>query len=359
MTCVLKEVSTSMKVENVLNLAKRAEEQLSLAEILKKGEDACKDCNPLSPIVCVARCNIWKLKSELRKLYEKMKNPVFMINLLNTLKNKRRIQILKMISKRRFSISRLQQELKELGYYHSRKTIAEEYINALIEVGLADENQGQYHATTFGCRLNELLKDFNGLENILPPHSMCYEEVTLDMLLSEPKTFEDLKGVIPTKSVARVLSRLQKTGLIETAKEKDHVFYFRTKRDPENAKFSPTERRVYESIPVEGISGRKLAEIARISLRRTYKYLRKLKGKKMIFARKKRNSYNLTVKGAQVSIMLQGLRNLASETLEAAAQLVKEREPHELLMPDTSQARHRKKEKEVIPLTIIRPVKII
>jgi len=303
----------------------------------------------------MTRCDIWKLKNEYRKLYAKMKKQDFMVNLLNTLKNKRRLQILKMISKWRYSIGTLQKELKKLGYSHSQKTIAEEYTNPLIETGLADKIQSQYYATKFGSKINELVKNFHGFPNIFPPHSECYEEITLNMLLSGPKTFEDLKDVIPAKSVARVLSRLQSTELIETTKEKDYVFYFRTKRDPKKAKFSPTEKRVYESIPIEGASARKLAENVKISLRRTYKYLRKLKGKKMVFARKSPKSYTLTAKGAQVSIMLQNIGDLVTKILEAAAQLVTDKVAHELLMQDTSQVKYRKK--EIAPLTIIRCAK--
>ncbi len=341
-----------MESENHQNTQKGTWEQSSLTEVLKRSDEECKKCNPLTPLVCVTRCNIWKLKNEFRKLHEKIKDPDFVVNLLNTLKNKRRMQIMKIIFKGRYSIGRLQQELKKIGYYHSQKTIAEEYINPLIEVGLADEIQNQYYTTTFGNKLNELIKDFNDFENVFPPHSECYEEITLSTLLNEPKTFEDLKSIIPTKSVARVLSRLQRAGLIETSKENDYVFYFRTRRDPKKAKFSPTERRVYESIPLEGVSARKLAKNARISLRRAYKYLRKLKGKKMVFARKSPKSYTLTTKGTQVSIALQRISNLVTETLEAAAELVGDKGTYELLIPDIPQAKRAKREKEVVPLAL-------
>ena len=346
-----------MKTESTSNLPEGTEEQSNLAETLKKWENTCKNCNPLTPIVCVTTCNIWKSKNEFRKLHEKMKNPAFIVNLLNTLKNKRRMQILKIISKSRYSITRLQQELKKLGYNHSKKTIAEEYINPLVDVGLADEVQNHYSATTFGTKLNKLLKDFYELEIILPPHSECYEEITLNMLLSGSKTFEDLKGVIPAKSVARVLSRLQKTGLVETTKEKDYIFFFRTKRDSKNEKFSLTEKRVYESITVEGVSARKLAENARISLRRTYKYLRKLKGKKMVFARERPKSYSLTAKGAQLSRLLQEICVIVAETSETAAQLVRDKESYDSVMADAPQLNHGKKEKEIVPLPIIHCVK--
>jgi predicted transcriptional regulator len=218
--------------------------------------------------------------------------------------------------------------LKNLGYYHSQQTIAGEYLTPLIEVGLVEENQNQYYTTLFGCRLKELTKNSYNIEAILPPHSECYEEMALSMLLNEPKTYKHFEGIIPIKSVARVLNRLQKAKLIETAKENHYIFYFKTKRDSNIVKLSPTERRVYENIPIDGISARKLAEKTSISLRRTYKYLRRLKGKKMVFAKKKPKSYALTAKGLQVAEMLKGIHDLAVEALETVSKIIKDEETY-------------------------------
>ena len=282
-----------------------------------------------------------------------MKDPSFMTKLLNTLKNKRRTQILEVISKGRSSIAKLQQELKRLGYYHSQQTIAKEYMASLIEVGLAEENEKQYSLTLFGFRLNELTKDFNDIGDVLPPHSQCYEEIALSMLLNKPKTREDFEDIIPAKSVARVLNRLQRRGLIETAKENDYVFYFRTKRDSNNAKFSLTERRVYENITSEGISARKLAEKTKISLRRTYKYSKRLKGKKLVFTRKIPKSYALTAKGLQTALMLKGIRELTLETLAIASKIINDEKTHDLSMQDTDQTKSEKRDKKIVPLTTI------
>ena len=266
-----------------------------------------------------------------------------MIKLLNALKNDRRLQILEIISEGCYSIARLQQELKKWGYYHSQQTIVEEYLTPLIEVGLAGEDQNRYYATVFGCRLSELIKDFSDVENVLPPHSECYEETALGMLLDKPKTYEDLESMIPAKSVARILNRLQKAKLVETAKENDYIFYFQTKRDSNTINFSPTERRIYENIPIKGIPARKLAEKTNISLRRTYKYLRRLKGKKLVFARKRPKSYALTAKGLQIAKMLKGLRNLTLETLSAASPIVNSNGSQEFLKLATSQTESQKK----------------
>jgi predicted transcriptional regulator len=328
-----------MKTSDYPVQIQEAQEKTSLADSVKEWEETCKNCNPLTPVTCMSGCKIWKQKSEFRKLYTKMKNPRFMMTLLNTLKNDRRLQILKMISEGHHSIPRLQQELKKRGYHHSQQTIAEEYLTPLIEAGLAEENQNRYYTTAFECQLDEMIKAFSDVENVLPPHSECYEETALGMLLEKPKTYEDFEGVIPTKSVARVLSRLQKVKLVETTKENDYIIYFQTKRDSSNSKFSPTEKRVYENIPIDGISARKLAEKTNISLRRTYKYLRRLKGKKLVFTRKRPKSYALTAKGLEIAKMLKEIRNLTLETSITASHIANNNEPHEILMVATSQTK--------------------
>lgn len=332
----VRSVRSTMKSESYPNSLEQSEERASLEWVVEGWEETCKNCNPLTPMTCVTSCKIWNLKNELRKSYEKMTRPDFMTKLLNALKNKRRLQIFEMISKGRYSKASLQQKLKKLGYHHSQQTIAEEYLAPLIHVRLVEENQNRYHATVFGCRLAESTKNFIDIEKVLPPHSKCYEETALGMLLNGPKTHKDFEGVIPTKSAARVLNRLQTAGLIETTKEKDYVFYFKTKRDPNNVKFSPTERRVYGNISIEGVSARKLAEKTMISLRRTYKYLRRLKGKKMVFTRMRPKSYVLTANGTRAALMLQEISNLIVEVLASATQFVKDKETHYLPTPDTS-----------------------
>jgi len=311
-----------MKTGEGKNTLQETVENTKLAEIIKKSEENCNGCHPTTPIKCVTDCKTWKLKNEFRELGEKLKNQSFTVLLLNALKNKRRLQILTMISKNHPSMTTIQQELKKQSYCHSQKTIAEEYIAPLIEAGLAKQDQDKYHATLFGCRLNELKIDAIDIE-ALPPHSECYEELALSMLLNKPLTNEDFKGAIPTKSVPRVLNRLQKTELIQTTKENDYVFYFQTKRNPNKTIFSPTEKRVYENIPEEGISAQKLAGETAISLRRTYKYLRRLKGKKMVFVRKKPKSYSLTVKGIQLATILEQVCNLVTELLVLTRQVYK------------------------------------
>jgi len=346
-----------METKDTQNALHEIHGQTSLADATGRLEETCKNCELLTPISCIAGCKTWRMKNQFRKLHEKTKDPDFMIKLLNTLKNGRRLQLLEMLSKERYSIVRLQQELQKLGFNHGQQTIVEEYINPLMDVALIEENNNLYQATMFGCKVTELTRNFQDLGDVLPPHSECYEEITLDMLIDAPKTYEELRGIIPEKSVARVLSRLQKAGLTETSKDKDYIFFFATKRSPSTSNLSPTEKRVYDSIPLEGISARKLSEKAGISTRRTYKYLRKLKGKKLVFTRKRPTSHALTIRGTQITLMLEAIRRLALEALVATSQFVKDDETTMRVPLDTNLANKRKKDIEIIPLTTLQPIK--
>jgi transposase len=324
-----------MKATQAFAAMQEAKDKVNTSATLGELEDKCKNCSPLSPIICVTGCNTWKLKNELKKMRDRVKDPQFQLKLLNALKNVRRLEILEMVSKGRRSAERLQQEMGKLGHRHSRETIAEEYVEPLINVGLVNEDRSQYYATTFGNRIYAVTKDLKEIGNKLPPHSECYEELTLRALLGFPKTFEELKVAVPSKSLARVLHRLQEEKLIQTRTEKDRVFFFKTQRNPISNNFSSTERRVYANIPVEGISARKLAQKTAISLRRTYRYLRRLKGKKLVFTRNRPRRYALSSEGTQLAMVIDGIFDSVAETHGATTQTEQYREPLETQIAKT------------------------
>jgi predicted transcriptional regulator len=251
-----------------------------------------------------------------------MDKPNFIKDLFNVLKNETRLQILNTIVKGCYSVDELQKELKKAGYTHSRDTITEEYMRPLMAVGLAAEARDEYYATIFGGRLTELLEDFPEYVNVLPAHSECYEETFLSALLAGSKTFQEIETLISPKVASRVLKRLKTVGLIEVPEEREYVFFFKSKRDPKKETFSVTERKVYESIPEEGIVAKKLATKTGLSLRRIYKCLRGLKGKKLVFIRKTPKVYGLTAKGAKLASLLQELQSLVEETWNSSEQVI-------------------------------------
>lgn len=314
---------TGMKSRETLVTTPPAEKNRDFAEVLRILDEQCRKCSPVTPLECISRCKTWKLKNELRRLHETIENPNFMKDLMNVLKNDTRLHILQAIAKSRLSISKLQQELKKTGHLHSQDTITEEYLRPLLEVGLAAEAQEQYYATNFGGRLTELIEDSTEIVNFLPMHSECYEETILKALLSGPKTFEDINELVSQKTVSRILKRLKTAKLMKTPKERDYIFFFKSKRDPTMEKLSPTESKVYNNIIDEGISVKKLANKTALSVRRIYKYLRRLKGKKLIFTRKTPKTYTLTTKGEKLAWLLNDLHNLVEETLNSSQQILK------------------------------------
>ena len=309
-------------IEQPLGIPKDGEKEHALAEMIKTIGDECRTCAPLSPLDCITRCKVWKIKNELRMLHGTLDNPNFIKELFNVLKNNTRLHILRSIVKNRQSVDKLQEQLKKAGYAHSQETINEEYLRPLISVGLAAETQEQYYATMFGGKLNDLLEEFPEFVEILPAHSECYEETALDTLLAGPKTFEEMEACLPPKTASRILKRLKTSDLIDAPEERDYVFFFQSKRDPTKETFVDTERKVYDNIPSDGISAKKLADKTSISLRRTYKYLRGLKGKKLVFTRRTPKVYTLTPKGEKLALLLRNLQSLVDEVWQSSEHVV-------------------------------------
>ncbi len=306
---------------NVLSPPRKGDNH-DLAGMLRSLNAECRNCAPITPLECISRCRVYKLKNELRKLRETMDKPNYIKELFNVLKNETRLHILQAIVNGRYSVSQLQQELKKTGHSHSQDTISEEYLRPLMAVGLATEARDEYYATTFGGRLTELLGNFPEFVEMLPAHSECYEETLLQSLLSGPKTFEAIEALISPKIASRILKRLRSAGLIETSMERDYIFFFKSKRDPDKENFTLTERRIYDAIHNEGISAGKLAKETGLSIRRTYKYLRGLKGKKLVFIRKTPKAYGLTCKGEKLASVLQELQQIVEETWNSSEQVM-------------------------------------
>lgn len=250
-----------------------------------------------------------------------MDKPNFKKELLNVLKNQTRVNILKSMVKTRYSVSRLQQELKRNGQSFTQEAINEEYIQPLVAVGLATQAREEYYATNFGDQLTQVIGDNPEFAN-LPAHSECYEEALLRALLTGPKTFEEIKKLVPSSIASRILKRLRTTGLLESPMERDYIFFFKTKRDPQSEKLARVEKEVYEKIADEGISAKNLAKNTGLALRMIYKHLRRLKGKKLIFVRKNPKPYGLTVKGKEFAGVLQELTQLVDQTWVSTEQLV-------------------------------------
>jgi predicted transcriptional regulator/DNA-binding HxlR family transcriptional regulator len=307
---------------NILSLIRKTENNRDFSGMVRSLDEECRTCTPISPLECISRCQVYALKNELRRLRETMDDPNYMKELLNALKNQTRLHIMQAVAKGRYSVSQLQKELKKTGHSQSQDTISKEYLRLLMTVGLVIEEQENYYATSFGRRLAELLRGFPEFAEKLPAHSECCEEALLQYLLSGPKTFEDVKSLVSQKIAPRILKRLLSARLIKTSKERDYVFFFKSKRDPNKETFSVAEWKIYDAIFCEGISAGKLSKETGLSLRNIYRYLRGLKGKKLVFIRRIPKAYCLTWKGKKLASILQKLQLIVEDTWNSSQQVM-------------------------------------
>jgi len=282
----------------------------NLAEVFKQAENYCQSCKVISPMICIQKCEIWKAKNELLEINKILQESNHPRELFNAVKNKRRLKIMDALSERTYSIRELQEYLKKNGYYHSQRTITNEYLKPLLKVGLIKKYGNRYSSTLYGRKFHDILSKFND-EKMLPTHSQCYEESILMHLTDEPKSYDELAELVIQKSLSRTLKRLREVGLITKSQSSNYVFYFKTKKEP-NVTFSPTETKIYEAIPEAGISARALSKEAGISIRRTYKYLRLLTKKRLVFTRKRPRTYALTLSGKEIAACLEEMAKLVS-----------------------------------------------
>ena len=301
-------------------LSKMVDDGAELVEVLRRAEGICRYCEPVSPLICIERCEIWKMKNDFLEMSGMLCADDHMHDLLNAVKNSRRREVIEALSAHPRGTKGLQKYLKSKGYYHSQHTIASEYVEPLINAGLVKKDGDRHRLTLYGKKFCEVLNQFN-VEHPLPPHSRCYEEIMLKELKDGPKSYADLVGSVTQKSLSRSLKRLREDGLVKRSKSREYVFYFRTKKVPKNT-FSPTEKKVYETIPEAGISARELSKAVGINLRRTYKYLRRLRQRRLVFARKKPGTYELTPSGMELADFLEETANLVSDASKASGFLL-------------------------------------
>ena len=118
-------------------------------ETLKSLDLQCVRCSPITPLECLTRCKVYSLKNELRVLRKSLDNPDTIKDLFNVLKNKTRLQILKVLANYRYPLSQLQFELGKAGIRHSQSAISQEFLQPLTSLGLVCESQGVYQLTLF------------------------------------------------------------------------------------------------------------------------------------------------------------------------------------------------------------------
>jgi DNA-binding transcriptional ArsR family regulator len=286
----------------------------------------CKKCKPITPFECINHCRVYKIKNELRHLQETMGNPNYVEDLFNVLKNKTRLQILRAIVTDNCSLIQLQKEVRKTGQSCGRDTLYEQYVYPLLALGLVAQVRDQYNTTIFGSCLVEKLASSPDFAGILPTNSNGYEEILLCSMFTGPKIFEDLEALIQPTNVSRVLKRLVSADLVKTPSERDYVFFFKTIRDPKKGVLTASEQRIYDAVAKEGVSAGKLATETGSSLRNTYKYLKSLKCKKLVFVRKSPKVYDLTFTGKKMAVLLRGLQQTVEDAWNCSLLVMQEKE---------------------------------
>jgi DNA-binding transcriptional ArsR family regulator len=144
----------------------------SLEQTLQMMQERCKNCNVLTPMLCLDHCETWKIKKELRETDKVLSENNHRLKLLNAIKNRRRLAILDQLKKRSVSLRTLQQRLRKRGFHHSRNTILE-YLTPLLETGLVKESNERFSLTLYGRKIqdavikHEFLPRVGGLEVLL------------------------------------------------------------------------------------------------------------------------------------------------------------------------------------------------
>lgn len=69
-------------------------EGTTLDETFSIAQSYCKDCKTSSPMVCVERCDVWRVKNEILEINRIINEEGHGTRLLNAIKNARRLKIL-------------------------------------------------------------------------------------------------------------------------------------------------------------------------------------------------------------------------------------------------------------------------
>jgi DNA-binding MarR family transcriptional regulator len=240
-----------------------------------------------------------------------------LVRLLNAIKNRRRLKILQILSKHPHDLEELRVDLKDEGCYHSLNTV-ENYIEALIETSLVRAAKNGYTLTSLGIEIQDTLSRHE-LE-AFSPHSNCYEELCIQALRSGRKTYQELILILEPSTLQRVLKRLEKAELIVRDHSSDRVFFSTVSGKPDG-RLSPIEARILKAIKRNRglrVPARELSKLVGINLRRTYKYLSRLKQKKRIAQWRKPVTYELTEKGESIARCLEEIANSRPEFSEGS-----------------------------------------
>ncbi|MDQ1280980.1 MAG: Helix-turn-helix transcriptional regulator [Thermoproteota archaeon] len=299
-----------VKMKNKKTLISRIEKELqegeNLEDIGAEIEEYCNQCNPTNPMTCVESCEIWRLKGKYQGCIGKSWKQSDPQNMINNLKNDKRVKILEVLSTGAYSIEDLQQELREKGYRQSRSMI-QRYVEPLVKLNLVREENDYYRLAEEGEKAYSVWAK-SGFQE-LSANSRGYEEAILRMLVRKNRTHEDLTQAVPRRVLPRILSRLQAKELVVRSSPSGRVFFFAAKRRP-TRRLSPTESKIFYALPKTGISAGELSKKIGINVRGTYRYLRRLRFKRHALKKNVDATFAITQKGTQLAEALDVVTNI-------------------------------------------------
>jgi predicted transcriptional regulator len=270
--------------------------------------EICATCRPVSPLMCVELCEIWSLKQQYHDALETLHKGPVDPQLLNAMKNRPRRLILQRLMDQPQTVTEIQAHLKTYGYISSLQTLRDTYLHPLIRSGLARVQDSTYRITGLGQSLYTIFISSDLAE--LPIHSHGYEERVLLALHSGAKTRDDLVQLVPRHVLPRVLRRLHRRHFIAHERRPGRVFYYATKRRATRA-MTPTEAKIFKALTKDALSPREISATIDISVRRVYKFLRRLWFKQHISKETKQPSISLTAKGCRLAKSLMAISDLA------------------------------------------------
>lgn len=272
-----------------------------LANRLKTGEDTdeayneinelCANCRPSSPVMCMELCQIWKLKRDYHDTLEAVAKKPSPINVLNTVKDEKRLKILGVLSEKPLS-------LKELEHEFHNATLGGSHLKPLMDAGLIHEENNCYGITATGRNAYNILTQSSATH--IPLDCGEDEERILEALLSGPKTHDDLLRALPSITLTQSIEKLCQRGLVAQPDPEGEVLYYKTKRRP-TRKLSETELKIFKALPKEGITIRDLSAKIGISEEELQRDLRILRFKRHAKRTEKVAFYELTSAGRDLA----------------------------------------------------------
>ncbi|MEM2885919.1 MAG: winged helix-turn-helix domain-containing protein, partial [Thermoproteota archaeon] len=213
-------------------------------------------------------------------------------------KNKRRVRLARILIDGPKNLGELQQRLKMEGYYHSKETIAKHYALPMEEAGILVWEGGSCRLTEAGRAVVDSLGEAD-LGALFPKGSKCYEEACL-IALEKNRSYKELLDMIPRADLQRTVRRLAAKGPVAKLKPDRHATY-RLAASGEGARLSVTEEKVLGSISSEGSGVNEISRKAGISVRRTFKYLKRLRERGLVSCSQGLVILSLTEEGKKIA----------------------------------------------------------